>query len=90
MIKAYAKREAPLRDLLKIVPLPAQYNKTARAFLDLKVAVTSRPVVLGPRYDGSPFVLTTDGCAEGFAAVLSQKVRTQTPEGRWVEKLHPS
>ncbi|KAG2752851.1 hypothetical protein P692DRAFT_20677524, partial [Suillus brevipes Sb2] len=57
-------------------------------FLHLKTAVTSRPVVQGPRYDGSPFVLTTDGCAEGFAAVLSQKVRTQTPEGRWVEKLH--
>jgi hypothetical protein len=108
LIKAYAKREAPLRDLLRNVHLPAQYNKTTykrimssyklaahwkaehtRTFLNLKTAVTSRPVVQGPQYDGSPFILTTDGCAEGFAAVLSQKVRTQTSEGRWVERLHP-
>lgn len=31
----------------------------------------------------------TDGCAEGFTGVLVQKVRMQTPEGRWIEKLHP-
>lgn len=59
------------------------------AFLDLKTAITSRPVLQAPRYDGSHFVVTSDGCLEGFAAVLSQRVRTQTPTGRWVERMHP-
>lgn len=108
LIKAYAKRENPLRDLLLNVPLTTPYNKTSyrkamsdfklarhwtqahtNAFLDLKIAITSRPVIQAPRYDGSPFVITSDGCAEGFAAVLSQRVRTQTPNGKWIEKLHP-
>ncbi|KIK32872.1 hypothetical protein CY34DRAFT_100621, partial [Suillus luteus UH-Slu-Lm8-n1] len=53
-----------------------------KAFLDLKTAITSRPVLQAPKYDGSHFVITTDGCAEGFAAVLSQKIKTQTPTGK--------
>ncbi|KIK32383.1 hypothetical protein CY34DRAFT_101614 [Suillus luteus UH-Slu-Lm8-n1] len=52
------------------------------AFLGLKTAITSRPVVQGPRYNGSPFVLISDGCAEEFTGVLSQKVRMQTPQGQ--------
>ncbi|KAH7919479.1 hypothetical protein BV22DRAFT_986338, partial [Leucogyrophana mollusca] len=58
-----------------------------KAFLELKVALTSGPVLQAPQYDGSNFVLTTDGCMEGFAAVLSQRKRTQTPSGKWVESL---
>jgi hypothetical protein len=60
-----------------------------KAFLDLKTAITSRPVLQAPRYDGSHFIVTSDGCIEGFAAVLSQRVKMQTPTGRWVERLHP-
>ncbi|KIK36246.1 hypothetical protein CY34DRAFT_67569, partial [Suillus luteus UH-Slu-Lm8-n1] len=59
-----------------------------RTFLDLKVTITSRPVLHVPKYDRSHFVITTDGCIEGFAAVLSQQAKTQTPTGRWVENLH--
>jgi hypothetical protein len=58
-------------------------------FLDLKTVITSRPVLQAPKYDGSHFVITTDGCVEGFAAVLLQRIRTQTPAGKWVECLHP-
>ncbi|KAG2743046.1 hypothetical protein P692DRAFT_201664038, partial [Suillus brevipes Sb2] len=46
-----------------------------KAFLDLKTTLVSRPVPQAPKYDGSPFVVTSDGCQEGLAAVLSQKVR---------------
>ncbi|KAH7918393.1 hypothetical protein BV22DRAFT_997840, partial [Leucogyrophana mollusca] len=46
-----------------------------KAFLDLKVAMTSRPVLHAARYDGSHFVVTSDGCTEGLTAVLSQRVR---------------
>ncbi|KAG2045456.1 hypothetical protein BDR06DRAFT_900646 [Suillus hirtellus] len=69
----------------------APYWKTehTQALLDLKTAITLRPVVQGPQYDRSPFILTSDRCTEGFMEVLSQKVRTQTPQGRWVKKLHP-
>jgi hypothetical protein len=60
-----------------------------KAFLDLKMAITSRPVLQAPRYDGSHFIVTSDGCIEGFSAVLSQRIKMQTPMGRWVEHLHP-
>ena len=33
-----------------------------RAFLDLKAAMTSEPVLKGPKWDGTPFIVTTDGC----------------------------
>jgi hypothetical protein len=60
-----------------------------QAFLDLKTALVSRPVLQAPKYDGSPFVVTSDGCQEGLAAVLSQKVRLQKSSGKWVERLLP-
>ncbi|KAG2754978.1 hypothetical protein P692DRAFT_20637895, partial [Suillus brevipes Sb2] len=56
-----------------------------KAFLDLKTALVSRPILQAPRYDGSNFVVTSDGCKEGFAAVLSQRVRKQKPSGKWTE-----
>jgi hypothetical protein len=108
LIKAYAKREGPLQDLLLKVPLNNPYSKTAYckamtdfqldqywtrehtdAFLDLKAAITARPVLQAPRYDGSIFIVTSDGCIEGFVVVLSQRVKVQTPTGRWVEWVHP-
>ena len=59
------------------------------AFLDLKTALVSQPILQAPRYDGSNFMVTSDGCQEGFAAVLSQRVRKQKPSGKWVECLLP-
>ena len=64
-------------------------EKHTKAFLDLKTALVSKPVLQAPRYDGSNFVVTSDGCMEGFAAVLSQRIRTQNPSGKWTERLHP-
>jgi RNase H-like domain found in reverse transcriptase/Reverse transcriptase (RNA-dependent DNA polymerase) len=68
---------------------PHWKEEQTRAFLDLKTAITSRPILQAPRYDGSPFVVTSDGCIEGFAAVLSQRVRTESPTGKWNERMHP-
>ncbi|KIK36027.1 hypothetical protein CY34DRAFT_59234, partial [Suillus luteus UH-Slu-Lm8-n1] len=53
-----------------------------KAFLDLKAALVSKPILKALKYDGSNFVMTSDGCAEGFAAVLSQRNRTQNPSGK--------
>lgn len=44
----------------------------SKAFVILKVALSSAPVVKSPKYDGCHFVVTTDGCKDGFAGVLSQ------------------
>ncbi|QRW10689.1 Retrovirus-related Pol polyprotein from transposon opus [Ceratobasidium sp. AG-Ba] len=43
-----------------------------RAFVKLKVALTSDPVLRAPIYDSRPFIVTTDGSKFGFGAVLSQ------------------
>ena len=108
LIQGYAKREGPLRNLVKAAPLTHPYVKTTyrrilrdfklvdrwteehtKAFIDLKAALVSRPILQAPKYDGSPFVVTSDGCQEGLAAVLSQRVRSQKPSGKWVERLLP-
>ena len=47
-------------------------SKHDKAFVTLKIALTSSPVLKGPKYDGSSFTVTTDGCKDGFAGVLTQ------------------
>jgi hypothetical protein len=108
LVQSYAKREGPLRDLVKAAPLKAPYSKATYrrilrefkleerwtaahtgAFLDLKAALVSRPILQAPKYDGLNFVVMSDGCQEGFAAVLSQRVWQQKPSGKWVECLLP-
>jgi hypothetical protein len=108
LVQGYAKREGPLRNLVKMAPLHMPYTKNTyrrilrdfkladrwteehtKAFLDLKAALVSRPILQAPRYDGSPFVVTSDGCQEGLAVVLSQRTRIQKPSGKWSERLLP-
>lgn len=60
-----------------------------KAFVALKTALTSEPVLRGPRWDGTPFVITTDGSADAFGAVLAQRMKTVLPGGKVVERLHP-
>ena len=43
-----------------------------KAFMVLKIVLTSVPVVKGLKYDGRHFIVTTDGCKDGFAGVLCQ------------------
>ena len=64
-------------------------QKHTEAFLDLKVALTRQPALHAPWYDGTPFIVTTDGCQEGFGAVLMQRVKTQTPNGKSVDRIVP-
>jgi len=59
------------------------------AFLNLKLALTSKPVLRSPCYDGTPFIVTTDRCMTGFAGVLSQWHDTVLPNGSTVHRLHP-
>ena len=59
------------------------------AFLQLKVALISEPVLKGPKYDSTPFVVTTDGCKYGFAGMLTQKFTTVLPNGTEKTTGHP-
>ena len=78
------------RQVMTNFKLKDHWNKEhTRAFLTLKAALTSEPVLKGPKWDGTPFIITTDGCKDAFGAVLTQRFETVLPSGRVVKKLHP-
>jgi hypothetical protein len=60
-----------------------------RAFLRLKVALTSEPVLKGPKFDGTPFIVTSDGCKHGLAGMCSQRFTTVGANGKAIVKIHP-
>ena len=65
-------------------------QKHTEAFINLKVALTSQPTLHAPKYDGTPFIVTMDGCQEGFGAVLTQRVNLQlNPDGKIIERTVP-
>jgi hypothetical protein len=51
-----------------------------KAFVTLKVALTSAPVVKGPKYDG---------CKDGFAGILSQCFSWEDKRGATHTPIHP-
>ena len=53
-------------------------------FLKLKLILISQPVLVAPRFDGTPFILTMDGCIDAFAGILCQKITTTLPGGKTV------
>src|ERR1700678_1765551 len=64
----------------------ADHTKT---FMALKARLISEPVLSVPVYDGTPFILTTDGSKDAFAGVLAQRIKTTLPGGKEVTRLHP-
>ena len=108
LVLGYAKKEQPLRDLLRKVDLPEKHTKSVyrrimsnfklkehwtvehtKAFIALKAAMTAEPVLKGPKWDGTPFIVTTDGCKDAFGAVFTQRFETVLPSGKVVTRLHP-
>jgi len=71
MLFTKATYRQTLRDFKLIERWEAKHTA---AFLDLKAALVSRPILQAPRYDGSNFIVMSDGCQEGFTAVLSQHI----------------
>ena len=61
----------------------------AKSFLQLKMILTSEPVLKAPRFDGTPFIVTSDGCKDGFGGMLTQWFTEMHPGSKVVEKLHP-
>jgi hypothetical protein len=60
-----------------------------KAFLGLKKCLTSDPVLQAPQFDGTPFIVTSDGCQEGFGTILAQHIVETRPGGKVIKKLHP-
>lgn len=42
-----------------------------------------------PKFDGTPFIITSDGCKDGFGAVLAQRFSTQNSAGELIVRTHP-
>jgi hypothetical protein len=59
-----------------------------KASLGLKIALTNEPVLKGPKFDGAPFIVTTDSCKNGFVGMLSQRHTTVLPNGKDVTHVH--
>ena len=84
------KGKAAYRTAMKGLSLEGKWTpELGQAFVAIKAALTSEPVLKSPKYDGSPFVVTTDGCMKGFAGVLSQWSETALTNGTVVRRLHP-
>ncbi|KAI6025244.1 hypothetical protein PISMIDRAFT_78150, partial [Pisolithus microcarpus 441] len=65
-----------------------------KAFQQLKQVLMSEPVLRAPRFDGTPFILTTDGCKDGFGdslptVVLAQHFEMTLAGGQKVTVVHP-
>ena len=60
-----------------------------KCFLELKAQLTSEPVLKGPRFDGSPFIVTSNSSGHGFGGMLCQRFMTKLPSGEEVIRVHP-
>jgi hypothetical protein len=46
--------------------------KEQHTLLSLKIALTQEPILKGPKFDSTPFIVTMDGSKVGFAGMVSQ------------------
>ena len=60
-----------------------------KAFLKLKSALISEPVLKGPHFDRSPFIVTMDGSCQAFGGSLAQWFTTKLLSGKVVTQIHP-
>lgn len=59
-----------------------------RAFLRLKKIMIEGPVLKAPKWDGTPFIVTSDGCKEGFGAILAQRFKRTRKDGTKKTDIH--
>ena len=84
MGKAAYQQEMRSRKLLGIWT-----TEHTESFLKLKASLTNEPVLKGPKFDGTPFVVTLDGSGQGFSGSVLQMFATKLPSGKVVMWLHP-
>ena len=82
--------KAVYQDALSKVKLTNIWNSSCKSmFLKLKEVLTSEPVLKVPHFDGTLFIVTSDGCQEDFGAMLTQCFTGTQPSGKIIRKLHP-
>jgi hypothetical protein len=62
--------------------LQAQGPMGCKPFITLKAQLISEPVLSAPVYDGTPFILTTDGSKDAFTGILAQRIKSTLPGGK--------
>jgi transposase InsO family protein len=72
-----------------VILLPSQVCASQRAFLKLKQTLVTEPVLHAPRFDRSPFIITSNGCKDGFGAVLAQQFTMHNAAGEAMTRVHP-
>jgi RNase H-like domain found in reverse transcriptase len=78
------------QQIMKAFKLKELWNSEhTKTFITLKARLISEPVLSAPIYDGTPFILTTDGCKDAFTGVLAQRIKSTLPGGKEVTRLHP-
>ena len=60
-----------------------------KAFIMLKVILSSEPIVCSPQYDGRRFRITTDSSGDGLAGWLSQLFEETDKNGKKVTRWYP-
>ncbi|ETW78574.1 hypothetical protein HETIRDRAFT_323249 [Heterobasidion irregulare TC 32-1] len=80
----YGHIARPLTDLIRNASIPI-----GKAFIKIKAALTSAPVLRSPICDGCAFIITTDGSKHEFAVILLQYHKTALPNGKKVTRWHP-
>jgi hypothetical protein len=71
-VKGFAKRSAPLTELLRKGVAYKWTNRQEEAFEDLKNCLISTPIRVYPDFN-EPFILLTDASTVAIGAILSQK-----------------
>jgi len=74
---------------VSVCPYRKEKSFVSQAFLKLKAIMTSEPVLWGPKWDRTPFIVTSNGSKDAFSAVLAQKSTVVLTSSRTVTKLHP-
>jgi hypothetical protein len=77
--KAAYRREMGSRKLVGV--WTAEHT---HSFLKLKALLTNEPVLKGPKFDRTPFVVTLDGSGQGFGRSVAQRFTTKVPCGKVV------
>src|SRR6267154_1153297 len=64
-------------------------QRHAKTFLKLKQILVSEPILRAPKAAGSPFIIISDGCKDGFGAVLAQRFTSQQSSDEASTTIHP-
>ena len=64
--------------------IQARQHMKSGTYLVLKAHLISDPILSAPHYNGTLFMLTTDGCKDAFTGVLAQQITMMLPGGKKV------